>query len=364
MRIAQLVSGKNVDGASRHALQLTQLLASHGVEVVLLCREDAWVYRQASQLANVRLLPISFRRRRANWRAVGRLLDQQGVQLTHAHKTSACLFSALLRWKLRLPSVATAHHQSWQIHWYGHNHIVAPSRSTADYLTRRCLVSPQKISVVPYPQDLTGGLWSAAPNPARLRKELGLSADAFVVTVVGTVDRRKNLLTLLRSLSHLGTLGQAIELVAVGTLDPSYALRLQATADRLGLANQLHLLGPRDDVADILAATDVVCLPSLQEQLPLAILEAMSATRPVIASAVGGIPDLIRDGIDGLLAPPKDEHRWAQQLHRLLVDPKLRSRLAGAGQQRVVEYCDPELRTRQIVDVYRRLLSSDSLDVA
>ena len=94
----------------------------------------------------------------------------------------------------------------------------------------------------------------------------------------------------------------------------------QLAAD-LGLAGRVHFLGQRRDIPDLLAALDIFVLPSHSEGVSLALLEAMAAGLPVIATAVGGLPEVVTDGENGLLIPPKDPEALAAALARLLADP-------------------------------------------
>ena len=95
----------------------------------------------------------------------------------------------------------------------------------------------------------------------------------------------------------------------------------------LGLAGRVHFLGQRRDIPDLLSALDIFVLPSHSEGVSLALLEAMAAGLPVIATAVGGLPEVVTDGENGLLIPPKDPEALAQALARLLADPALAKKL-------------------------------------
>ena len=103
----------------------------------------------------------------------------------------------------------------------------------------------------------------------------------------------------------------------------------------LGLAGRVHFLGQRDDIPDLLAALDIFVLPSHSEGVSLALLEAMAAGLPVIATAVGGLPEVVTDGVNGLLIPPQDPEALAQALARLLDDPALAKKLGENARQHV-----------------------------
>jgi glycosyltransferase involved in cell wall biosynthesis len=118
-----------------------------------------------------------------------------------------------------------------------------------------------------------------------------------------------------------------------------------------------ELLGERDDVPELLASADVFALSSRSEGLPLSILEAMAAGLPVVATAVGGIPELVVDGETGLLVPPGDAQALADALRRLLGDPSLRRRFGDAARERAERDFSVERVRRAHVDLYERLLA-------
>jgi glycosyltransferase involved in cell wall biosynthesis len=131
---------------------------------------------------------------------------------------------------------------------------------------------------------------------------------------------------------------------------------LTARAQALGLGARVRFLGRREDKADLLNACDVFVLPSRLEGLGVAALEAMAARRPVVASRVGGLADVVADDETGLLVPPNDPASLARALDRLLVDPGLRARLGAAGPKRVTERHLPEQMTDDYVALYREVL--------
>jgi len=119
---------------------------------------------------------------------------------------------------------------------------------------------------------------------------------------------------------------------------------------------KVKFLGIRDDVADLLAESDVFILPSDWEGVPLTVLEAMAASKPVIATSVGGVPELVEDGVTGILVPPRDSKGLAQAILRPAKDPDLRYRMGKAGQKRALERFDIARITREYEALYLKLL--------
>ena len=179
------------------------------------------------------------------------------------------------------------------------------------------------------------------------------SRDGAVPTVVavGRLQRPKDPVTLARA---LGRLRASFSAVIVG--EGPERQRLEVEIRRLGLERAVVLAGDRSDVADLLARADIFVLSSTSEGMPLSILEAMAAELPVVASAVGGVPEAVEDGDTGLLVPPHDPVPLAAALERLLADPALRRRLGASGRARVREHFGLEAFQQAHVDVYRREL--------
>ena len=151
------------------------------------------------------------------------------------------------------------------------------------------------------------------------------------IVAVGRLQAPKDVVTLVRALS--GMQRRPLRAVVVG--DGPDRPEIESEIRRLGLTGVVDLAGERDDVTEILAASDVFVLSTRSEGLPMAVLEAMAAGLPVVASRVGGLPELVLDGETGLLVPPGQPAALAVALETLLDDPALRERLGAAGRARV-----------------------------
>jgi len=126
---------------------------------------------------------------------------------------------------------------------------------------------------------------------------------------------------------------------------------LQRQAEELGISDRVTFLGHRDDIDRVVEAYDVIALPSLSESMPFSLLEGMARGKPVVASAVGGIPELVEDGRTGYLVPPGDSHALARALVRVLSDQRTTVRMGQAARERVQEYFSLERMVRETVDM-------------
>jgi glycosyltransferase involved in cell wall biosynthesis len=190
-----------------------------------------------------------------------------------------------------------------------------------------------------------------ARRPAGLRAELGIPAEVPLVGEIGRLCDVKGQRELIHALTHLPD----VRLVLVGTdleRGGAFQSELERDAERLGVRDRVVFAGHRDDARALLDELDVVALPSWTEGLPLVALEAMAHARPVVATPVGGTPEVVEDGRTGILVPPRDPRTLAAAVDRLLADPELRRRMGAAGRQRVAERFSPESMTRRVLAIY------------
>jgi glycosyltransferase involved in cell wall biosynthesis len=138
----------------------------------------------------------------------------------------------------------------------------------------------------------------------------------------------------------------------------AYEAQLLARVQQASLTDSVHFLGERDDLAAVLAAADVILVPSWYEPLGLVALEAMMMERPVIATAVGGTREVVRDGQDGLVLAPKDPEGWARAVSGLLDDPDRRTAMGASGRLRAIEEFSPAIHASRMISVYERVLGS------
>lgn len=186
-----------------------------------------------------------------------------------------------------------------------------------------------------------------APGP--LRRELGIGDHELLVVAVGRGDHGKAHIVLLQALQRLPVRVPWRVAIAGPYDDATPALREFIT--RHGWERRAHLLGPRHDVPDLLAAADVFAMPSLREGLPLALLEAMAGARAIVASDVGGIPEAVVHGEEALLTPPGDVDGLASTLRTVLEDATLRERLGRRARRRAIS----EFSVAAMADAYERL---------
>lgn len=187
-----------------------------------------------------------------------------------------------------------------------------------------------------------------------LRIEMGARDDARPLALfVGRLTHQKNVDLLLRAVAALEPgLRPRVALAGDGPLHDE----LQSTVRRLQLDDDIRFLGERSDARELMQAADFVVLPSRDEGLSNVVLEAMAAGRPVMATRVGGNPELVKDGVTGLLFDSGDVDALAQALRRLAADPGLRARMGEAARARIADRYSPAVLARDTLAVYRACL--------
>lgn len=190
-------------------------------------------------------------------------------------------------------------------------------------------------------------------------REFAFPADARLVVTVGNlraVKGHRHLLAASRQLLRHDPRMRVL-IVGVGPLHRS----LEEEARRLGLNGHVVFTGFRPDAASLIAAADVYVLPSLYEGLPVSLLEAMALSRPVVATAVGGVPEVVESGETGILVPPGDADRLAAEILGLLRDPERRRRLGDAARAAVTERFTVRQMVAATEDVYRSLAGASTI---
>jgi glycosyltransferase involved in cell wall biosynthesis len=183
-----------------------------------------------------------------------------------------------------------------------------------------------------------------------LRDEYGMEPGSQIVGIVARLEPEKGHTTLLDAWPAVIRSSPDAYLLIIG--EGSRREDLERHAASLRIAHRVVFTGRRDDVPAVTAALDVAVLPSYREAQGLSILEAMALTRPVVASAVGGIPEMIEDGVTGLLIPPNDADALSNAITRLLVDHPLADSLGRAGHDMVHDRFCVELMVSAIQDIY------------
>jgi glycosyltransferase involved in cell wall biosynthesis len=301
------------------------------------------------------------------WRPLVRFLRDRGVDVLHSHKFGSNVWAAVIAPLAGVP-VFIAHEHTWSFEGRPVRRLLDRrliARNSSAFLAvseddRRKMIEiehidPGAVTVVPNGIDAL-----PAGDGARVRRELGLADDDPVVGAVAVLRPQKGLEILLRAVAELTAEFPRLKLVIAG--DGPERPALEALARELGIGDRLHLLGLRSDVPDLLAAFDIAANSSWFEGSPLAMLEYMDAGLPIVATKVGGVPDLIEPGRDGVLVEPGDATGLAAGIAGLLRDRDRARSIGEHARGRRREQFDLATTVRRLEDMYEELAAARGRD--
>jgi glycosyltransferase involved in cell wall biosynthesis len=359
-RVVILITLAETGGAQTYVASLLPALVGE-YDVTVAAHGDGFL-AEAARTSGARYVPLRHMRRRIDpvhdvlaLLELIRLLRRERPAVVHANSSKAGILGRLAAVAAGVPA------RLFTVHGWAFK--ADRGLSARAYLWADRLMSPLTTTTICVADsELRAGLRARTCRPDRtvvIRNGVAPGppprpsrAGPVTVLAVGRLRPPKDFPTLVRAVARLEPGAVRLEIAGDG---PERAA-LASEIERLGLDGTVELLGTRSDVPDLLAAADVFVLSSDSEGLPMSVLEAMAAGVPVVATAVGGVPELVRDDETGLLVPPRDPGALAAALGKLAADPELRRRLGGAGRRRVENEFSLDAFHRAHLDVYRAAL--------
>jgi glycosyltransferase involved in cell wall biosynthesis len=373
MRPLLLISGLATGGAERVTVSFMRYLAGTGADVVactVTSRRDGPLAEELAR-AGVERHDLGARRISdplALARLI-RLLRRGRFSLVHAHGPEACMLAGIACTLTRVPLVITRHvldeaTTNWRLRQLARMTVfaarraaavVAVSYAVAGRLEVASAARPGAVHVIPNGVEL-----ERFNDPALslrredIRRALGVEPDDRLVLLPAVLREGKGHEVLIDALREIKTRVPGARLAFAGGGELEGALR--ARAERHGDA--VMFLGQREDVPELLAACDLVVLPSMAEALPTALIEAAAAGRPVVATRVGGTPEVVLDGETGLLVPPDDPAALAAAVVTVLTDCERARALGEAGRRRALSLFSIRAQVERTVALWSRVLSA------
>jgi glycosyltransferase involved in cell wall biosynthesis len=361
MRLLLVTNQLDLGGAERFVVRLANELARRGHAVHVASSGGPLA---AGLLPDVGQWEVDARAK-SPWgvwhlsRQLGSLMTGLDVDLVHVQSPTTAIAARLARPHPHLPILASAH-GVWSPHvlpgvahlfGWGADRVVGCSQAITAELVRVGLRRDRARTIpngIPMPTQ--------PPDRARCRAELGWSSDEAIILSAARLTPQKGLRHLLEALPALLRRFPHVRWIVAGEGPLGPALRQRA--EQLGVLPAVRFLGPRPDMERLMAASDLFCLPSLKEGLPLAIAEAMAWGLPVVATTVGGVPEIVQDGVTGFLVPPAHPGLLGARLAELLGDPEHRSRMGRAGLARVREVFRLDAMVSAFEALYARELAT------
>ncbi len=266
---------------------------------------------------------------------------------------------------LGIPTVSTLHtadapekgeksYRRLKLRWWILQHfpvrVIAVSEGTRQHHLRVGKLPPEKVVTIHNGIDLSRFVPVSPAEIVALRESLGIPADAPVLVTVAVLRQPKGIQYLLEALPDILQRVPDTRYLIVG--DGNHRGKLESVATEKGVSDRVIFAGTRRDIPQILASTDIFVLPTLTEALPTALAEAMAAEKPIIASNVGGVPEMVDDGQNGLLIPPADPRALTEACLNLLESPERAREMGRAGRRIVEERFDIQRQVRQLEALY------------
>jgi glycosyltransferase involved in cell wall biosynthesis len=309
------------------------------------------------------------RRPGIDWRLpfrLARLLARNRVDLIHAHQYSPFFYALTARLLYWHPPILFTEHGRWIPDYPRRKRIIANRLllqrrdrvvGVGEYIRQALIINEgilaRRVEVLFNGVDLTP-YRQPAPDRMATRRDIGLQEDDFVIILVARLVPIKNHLTAVRALHLVALREPNARLILVGEGPEERAIR--AGIEEYGLEQRVRLLGLRTDVPRLLQAADVFLLTSINEGIPLTVIEAMAAGLPVVSTAVGGVAEVVLDGQTGLLAPAGNAEILSQHLLRLSADADLRTQLGQVGRARAFAHFSEDEMLAAYERLYREML--------
>lgn len=329
-------------GGETYVLSLAKGLVERGHNVVLV----TGLVNFDLQVTNVHHYQLPFRTKNPYkyftiYQQLKQLLLKHNINIIHAQYRTAGYFGAMIERKMGIPFVLTLH-DDWHnapfksIHGKFFKHVIAVSEAIRQQFIQKFSAVPDNIITIYNGVDEKkfNDKTILKSKAADFKKRFGILPEEKVITLLGRVRKAKGHFDLIDALDYLRSCSIPFRFLIVG--DGPEKEELLNKIVKKGLSDKVVFAGYQSDVPVVMTATDILVLPSYREALPLSIIEAMLVQKPVIASAVGGIVEVIEPNHNGVLIQPGSPKQLAKEIINLLENPVLCDRLGRAGYEKAI----------------------------
>jgi glycosyltransferase involved in cell wall biosynthesis len=317
----------------------------------------------------VDLIPVSRIRDFVKLIPLVRYLRRHRFDLVHTQLEAVTVHGGIAAKLVGLPAVHTLHTFAYpnatarevrrsEITWFAlrnfHDKVIAVSEAVGDYAIAKGRVLRKRISVLYNGIDTNAFRRGNEIERAAVRKAFGIPASAALVITVAVLRREKGIQYLIEAWPEiLESVPNAYYLIVGGG---PYESQLKSLAATYKLTDRVLFAGARSDIPELLGCSDLFVLPTLDDVLPTVLAEAMASGLPIVASRVGGVPEMVESGRNGLLVPPTDQARLAEACIRLLRMPDEAQRLAQGGRALAEGRFNVRSQVRKLENLYQKLI--------
>lgn len=374
LSVLYLIDSLGPGGAERLLADYLPRLARLGIEPTVVAMQDREGNPIAAEIeaAGVPVTNLGIRRLRepGALRRVTEVIERTAPDLVHTQLEFSNILGTLAAHRLGVPTVATIHTidrprrwsrdaaryrlMAWILKSRGAR-VISVSRSARDHFIGRSNARRDQVVTLHNGIELSR-FSSGGANRKAARAELGIAADASVAMTVAVLRPEKGIADMVDALPAVVPSHPSTRYVVVG--HGSQRPTLERIVASLGLEDRVLFTGARSDIPQLLAAADVFVLPSHTEALPTVLIEAMAAGLPVVATEVGGIPEMVDRGVSALLVPPHSPAMLADAVGRLFSSPIQSSAMGRAGRRIASDRFDLDRQAARLVDEYRLAITA------
>lgn len=367
MKILLLSTSMGMGGADQQLLSAALGLRQRGHDVRIVSLTSLGEMGQRARAAGLSTESLEMRRGFADPRGLVRLVRLVRTwrpSVLHSHMLHANLMARACRLFASVPAVVSTIHNIYEggrLRMLGYrlsnglvDHVTIISQTAADRFIRDRIVPAALLEVIPNGVDTERYREVPAGTRERLRRSLGLDGE-FAWLAVGRFEQAKDYPTMLRAFARVHAAHPAAVLLLVGR--GSLQADTQSLAASLGLDGRVRFVGTREDVPEFMTVADGYVMSSAWEGMPMVLLEAAAAGLPIVATMVGGNPEVVRDGTTGFLVPPRDDEALAGAMLRLMTLPEEERRaMGGRGREEVGQHYGLARVVDRYEAVYREVL--------
>lgn len=357
MKVLHVEGGRNLYGGAQQVLYLLEGLFRRGIKNILVCRKSTAIARAAAPFAEVRAISMGGDLDFLLIARLLRLIRQIQPDLVHLHsRIGADVMGGIAARWAGVPVVHSRRQDNPESPWVValkyrlHDRVIAISEEIGKVLLSEGLPADKlrcvRTAVDPRP-------FRVCPDRPWLCREFELPEESLLIGVIAQFIARKGHRFLLATLPRLRERFPNLHVLFFGK--GPLESQLKRSVQRFGLSGHVHFPGFREDLPRILPCLDLVVHPALREGLGVSLLQAASASLPIVASRAGGIPEVVRDGINGLLVPPGDVEALENAITMLLADPETARRMGQQGRELIEREFSVEGMVEGNLAVYHEL---------
>lgn len=371
LKILQLITELDVGGAEKVLLSLVKKLNRDKYMVMVAYLKGEGRLAEDFRNAGIEVFDLRMRNRMASGAVIRlyRLLKRENIKILHTHLIQADICGFLAGKMAGVPVIISTKHNPDEFRkrrsipvWLDgifanrSDKIIAVSNAVRDFLIKWERISEDKFTVIHNGVDLDDFNLKESASATSItakKKELGIDSSSQVVGSIGRLDEQKGHRFFLEAIPEILKRVQRVKFLIVG--DGPLRSKLEKLSEKLKISQNVIFTGIRHDVPEILAIMDVFVLPSIFEGFGIVLLEAMAMERAVVASKVGGIPEIVDDGLTGILIKPANPPEIANSVITLLKNPEKAKQIGETGRKRVKETFSADSMVKRVETLYGEL---------